>query len=226
MTKDNYKYKLGASLISAGILHLEREIKALERAKIDYIHFDVMDGIFVPRMGLFPEMLKAIKSKTFLPINVHMMTIDPESHIKNFAEAGAERIIIHTEATKHLHNSIMLIKKYGVKAGVALNPATPLSALDYILEDIDMVLIMAINPGIIGHKFIPAIFNKISDLRLKLLKYPNILIEVDGGISFDNAAKVIQKGAHLIVCGSQTIFKPETSLSKNIKEIRNIINKS
>lgn len=218
-------FKLAASIICADVLNLKREIKILEKSQIDFIHFDVMDGVFVPRLGLFPEILKAISSITAIPIEVHMMTINPDLYIKSFIQAGAERIVIHAESTKHLHRTIQAVRENGALAGIALNPATPLNVLDYILEDIWSVTLMGINPGIVGHKLIPGTLRKIADLKIRLSE-KKIFIEVDGGVTAQSAPKMIKMGADILVCGSQTIFKPKSEISGKVLELRKTVNKS
>lgn len=216
-------FLLSASIICANTLDLKKDIQQLEDGEIDYLHFDIMDGAFVPRLGLFPEMLASIKTITKIPISVHLMIEHPDNFIPIFANAGANMIIIHAESTRHLDRSIRLIKNAGVKAGVALNPATPLSVIDYVLDNIDLVMLMAINPGLIGHALIPGTLKKISDLKNKLCDYPNILIEIDGGVTFKSAPDMIKMGANMLVCGSSTIFRPEELISKKIKELRQLL---
>lgn len=216
-------FLLSASIICANTLDLKTDIRQLEDGGIDYLHFDVMDGAFVPRLGLFPEMLASIKTITKIPISAHLMIEHPDDFIPIFANAGADMIIIHAESTRHMDRSIRLIKNAGTKAGVALNPATPLSVLDYVLDDIDLVMLMAINPGIVGHQLIPGTLKKISDIKNKLRDYPNILIEIDGGVTFKSAPDMIKIGANMLVCGSSTIFKPGRPISKKIKELRQLL---
>ncbi|MCK4386467.1 MAG: ribulose-phosphate 3-epimerase [Candidatus Pacebacteria bacterium] len=223
MNKKNKSYKLAASLVCANILNLESEIKKLEKGNIDYIHFDVMDGNFVPRLGLHPEILRAVKTLTKIPVDVHLMIENPEKFIPDFVEAGGDIIVVHAETTKHLHNAIKMIRDRGAKAGVALNIATPLTVLDYLLNDIDLVMLMAINPGILGHKLIPKTMDKIKELKEKLIDYPDIMIEIDGGVNPESAPEMIKNGANLLVCGTSMIFKPEVSLEKKIQEVRNNI---
>ena len=219
------KYALAASLVCADMLNLKGEIEKLERAQVEYIHFDVMDNQFVPRYGLHPEMLSAIKKITTIPVDVHLMVENPERAIDVFAKAGADYLVVHPESTPHLHRAIKLIQAAGVKAGVALNPATPLSALDHILEDIDLVMLMAINPGIVGHKLIPEMLAKISALKKKLHKYPHMLIEIDGGVTPDSAPEMVKRGANMLVCGTSSIFKPEGDVEKRVKILRQLIEK-
>lgn len=217
-------FKLAASLICADILNLEKEIERINQSGCDYIHFDVMDGVFVPRFGLFPEILKYVKSKTNLPIDVHLMIVEPEKHLKMFYDAGADIINVHVEACTHLHRTIGLIKSFGIQSGVTLNPATPLSSLDYVLDDIDIVQLMAINPGIVGHKLIPSIMSKISDLKTLIdNKGKDIFIEIDGGVSPDSAAQMIKNGADILVCGNSTIFKPDMTVDLKTKEFISLL---
>lgn len=217
---NHISYKLAASLVCGDMLHLESEIRSLEEGGIDYIHFDVMDGHFVPRLGLHPEMLAAVKSMTDVPVDVHMMIDNPDPFIPAFVRAGGDIIVVHAESTKHLHHTIKLIRDAGARAGVALNPATPLSVLDYVLDDIDLVMLMAINPGIVGHKLIPRILDKISELKEKLVDYPNMIIEVDGGVNPESVHEMIRRGANLLVCGTSMIFKPDIAVGEKLKEVR------
>ncbi len=217
-------YQLAASLVCADMMQLGREIKLLEKARIGYIHFDVMDGVFVPRYGLHPEILQALRKITLLPVDVHLMVTDPEPYIEIFAASGATIITVHVEACAHLHRTLYKIKKTGVKAGVALNPATPLSVLDYLWDDIDLVMLMAINPGIVGHKLIPGAMQKIKDLKEKI-GGRKIIIEIDGGVTTQSAPLMIRAGAHLLVCGSSTIFRPDANVLKKTKELHNMLDK-
>lgn len=228
MTIKNNKapFLLTASLICADFLSLEKELKKLKKGGIDLIHFDVMDGSFVPRFGLFPEILSLIKKITDLPIDVHMMVQNPEDYIKVFADGGADYFVVHAESDQHLHRTLKRIHEYGMKAGVALNPATPLTVLDYLLDDLDLVLLMAINPGIVGHKLIPQMIDKIADLKMKLQRHPNVLIEVDGGVAFESAPEMVRRGANILVCGSSTIFKLDQKVDVKIKQFRKYTNRT
>lgn len=216
-------YKLAASLICANHLNFEQDIKLLEAGGIDQIHFDVMDGHFVPRLGLYPELLQSIKTLTKLPVDVHMMMDNYEFIIPAFVKSGADYIVVHAEPTHHLHRVVKLIRDLGAKAGVALNITTPLSALDYVLDDISLVMLMAINPGIVGHKLIPQVYNKIKELKEKIANHPDIIIEIDGGVSPESAAQMINFGANTLVCGTSAIFKPGGKLDDKVKEFRSII---
>lgn len=216
-------YELSASLICCDPLNIEREVKEIEKANIQYIHFDVMDGVFVPRYGLYPEMLCSLKKITSLPVDVHLMVINPEPYIQAFKEAGAGIIHVQAEGNHNLHRTVGLIRSAGVKAGVVLNIATPLNTLDYLLPDIDYVLLMAINPGIVGHKFIPQVYEKISQLEAKLKDHP-IKIVVDGGVNAETAPKMIKQGTDILVCGTSSIFRPDDgTIAENTKKLRKMI---
>lgn len=216
-------YQLSASLICGSPTALGEDIKSLEKGGINALHFDVMDGMFVPRFGLYPELLASVKKLTALPVDVHLMIEHPENFVKAFVDAGADIVVVHAESTKHLHRVIRIIKDSGCRAGVALNPGTPLSAIDYVLGDIDLVMLMVINPGIVGHKLIPSMMQKIADTREKLADYPHIKIEIDGGVSPESAAKMVEAGADMLVCGTSCIFKKGEDLTKTVREFRSYI---
>lgn len=195
--------QISPSILSADFANLKEEILSLEKGGADYIHLDVMDGLYVPNISFGPPVIKKLRDITKVPFDVHLMVDRPERYIKDFYEAGADIITIHQEATLHLHRTIEEIKSYGLKAGVSLNPATPLENLEYVLEYIDMVLIMTVNPGFGGQKYIKSMNRKIRDLR-NIIDDRNldVLIEVDGGIKLDNAKDVINLGADILVVGS------------------------
>jgi ribulose-phosphate 3-epimerase len=198
------KIKVAPSILSADFSRLGDEIRAVETAGADLIHVDVMDGHFVPNITIGPMIVQAARGVTKLPLDVHLMITSPELYIADFAKAGADYITVHVETALHLNRLVQMIKEHrGIKAAVSLNPATPLSSLDYILEDIDMVLIMSVNPGFGGQAFIPSALNKIRSLR-KLIGERGLktAIEVDGGVKPDNAAGIIEAGADILVAGS------------------------
>jgi ribulose-phosphate 3-epimerase len=223
--KNNKKLLLSASLVCADMMNIKGELLKLEKGGIDYIHFDVMDNQFVPRFGLHPEILQSIKKNTQIPVDVHLMVNNPENAIPAFIQAGADIIVFHIESTPHAHRLIRQIKSAGIRAGIAINPATNLDVLDYLLEDIDMVMLMAINPGILGHKLIPEMMKKISDLNEKLKHHKNIMIAIDGGVSFDSAQEMVKRGASFLVCGTSTIFKPEGDVDVKIVELNKLLTK-
>jgi ribulose-phosphate 3-epimerase len=214
---------IAASLICSNPLDLQKDIEELIKSKVDYIHFDVMDGQFVPRYGLYPEILTSLKKQTKIPVDVHMMVENPEDFIDDFKGAGADFYNFHIESTSHSHRIVKKIINSGMKPGVALNPATPLSTLDYLINDINMVVLMAINPGIVGHKLIPSMIQKIKDLReyANNKGNENLLIEIDGGVTFDSGKIMIEAGADILVCGTGTIYRPhEDTISNKISEFK------
>ena len=195
--------KIAPSILSANFPSLGDEIRAVEAAGADYIHIDVMDGHFVPNITIGPLVVKAARKVTDLPLDVHLMIENPDLYIPDFAEAGAGIIVVHAEATNHLHRTIQLIKSFGKRAGVALNPATSLTALDFILEELDLVLLMAVNPGFGGQDFIDSCLPKIRSLRAMLdLRGCEAELEVDGGVNESNIAVVSHAGADVFVAGS------------------------
>jgi len=214
--------KVSPSILSADFSKLGSEIQNLEKAKADLIHIDVMDGHFVPNITIGPEVINKLRKYTSLPFDVHLMISPVHNFIKNFADAGADIITIHPEATNDLESSIKKIKSYNKKVGISLNPETPLDKLNNVLDKIDLVLIMSVNPGFGGQKFIENTLNKIKKLRLKIdqLKL-KVEIEVDGGINFENSKSIIKAGADILVSGT-TIFKSnEGNIKKNIEILKN-----
>jgi len=216
--------KLSPSILSANFANLLHDINIVEKAGVDLLHIDVMDGHFVPNITIGPIVISSIKKHTSVPFDVHLMIEEPDKYINEFIEAGADILTVHVEACTHLHRTIQNIKSNGIKAGVSLNPATPISVLENILDDIDMVLLMSVNPGFGGQKFITNTLKKISDLKNMVNdRGLNIDIEVDGGIKLDNVKEVTKAGANIIVAGS-AIFNSDNILD-NIQNFRNEINK-
>ena len=186
---------LSPSLLSADVGNLAAELSALEAAGLRWVHWDVMDGRFVPNSGLF--------------FDVHLMIVEPENYLSEFQAAGADMLVVHAEATRHLQRTLAEIRRLGMKAGVALNPATPLSALEYVLEDVDMILLMSVNPGFGGQKFLPITYEKIRRLRRMLdERRLETLIQIDGGVTPDNTADLVRAGADVLVSGSAFFSVP------------------
>ena len=216
-------YKLAPSILSADFSKLGEEIKTIDQAGAEYIHIDVMDGSFVPSISFGMPVMKIIRSMTDCVFDVHLMIDEPVRYLQDFKDAGADLITVHAEACKHLDRTVTAIKEMGLKAGVALNPATPLSVLDYVLEKLDMVLIMSVNPGFGGQSFIPYSLDKIRDLKKRIDdKGLSIDIQVDGGVKLANAEEIIDAGANILVAGT-AVFGGDAA--ENVKAFKEIFNK-
>ncbi|HDD35348.1 MAG TPA: ribulose-phosphate 3-epimerase [Candidatus Desulfofervidus auxilii] len=216
----NQKVIIAPSILSANFANLEAEIKAVEEAGADWIHVDVMDGHFVPNLTIGPPVIACLRQVTKLPLDVHLMIERPERYLEDFAKAGADILTVHVEASIHLHRIVQSIHQLGKKAGVALNPATPLYFLDYVLNEVDLVLIMSVNPGFGGQKYIPYSTERIQKVHQWIKKTGlEIDLEVDGGINEDTISTVIKAGANVVVAGS-AIFGKENykEVIKNLKE--------
>ncbi|MCK5757776.1 MAG: ribulose-phosphate 3-epimerase [Clostridiales bacterium] len=199
--------KIAPSILASDFSKLGEEIKMVEMAGADYVHIDVMDGRFVPNITIGLPVVSAIKKITKMPLDVHLMIVEPDRYIKDFIDAGADLLCIHQEVAMHLARSIQYIKSLGAKAAVSLNPATDIDTLKYVMADLDMVLIMSVNPGFGGQKYIQFCTEKIRSLRTMADKLnPNLDIEVDGGITLDNIKEVVDAGANVVVAGS-SIYK-------------------
>lgn len=195
--------KIAPSILSADFARLGEEIKDVEKGGADYIHVDVMDGHFVPNITIGPLIVEAIRPITSLPLDVHLMIEKPDRYIPEFAKAGADIITVHVEACPHLHRTIQLIKSFGIKAGVVLNPHTPVSTIQHVLEDIDMVLLMTVNPGFGGQSFIHSVLPKIQEVsRMVRERGLTVDIEVDGGVNAETARLCVEAGANVLVAGS------------------------
>jgi len=206
MAKPTY---IAPSILSADFARLADEVGAVERAGADFLHIDVMDGHFVPNLTVGPPIVEALKKVTKLPLDVHLMITNADAFISEFAAAGADYLTVHVEACPHLHRTVQSIKERGVKAGVTLNPATSLTTLEEIVADVDLVLIMSVNPGFGGQKFIPSSLKKITSARQLIDRAQSrALLEVDGGVKVDNAAQVLDAGADILVAGS-AIFESQ-----------------
>lgn len=201
--------KIAPSILSADFSKLGEEVSAVEKAGADWIHFDVMDGHYVPNITIGPAVLKSVRKITQLPLDVHLMIDSPEKYIPDFKKAGADIISIHPESTNHLQRSLAMIKELGAKPGLAINPATPLYVLDHIWNDIDLILLMTVNPGFGGQKFIASMKSKIQTVKKKIEREnPNIILEIDGGVNVDNIQELSDLGVDVFVAGS-AIFESD-----------------
>lgn len=216
--------KLAPSILSADFSKLYEDVKKVEEAGVEYLHIDIMDGHFVPNISFGPMVMKSLKGKTNLVKDVHLMIENPDQFIPEFVDAGADIIVVHQEACPHLHRTIQNIKSYGVKAGVSLNPATSISTLEEILPELDMVLIMSVNPGFGGQSFIESSLDKIKRLK-KMIddRGLDIDIQVDGGVKVSNVKKVVEAGANVIVAGSAIFAQPD--VAKAVADFREEIGK-
>ena len=214
--------KIAPSILSADFSRLGEEIRKVEDAGADWIHVDVMDGAFVPNITVGPFILEAIRKVTALPLDVHLMIERPEQYISEFADAGADIITVHFEACTHLHRTIQAIKEKGKKAGVSVNPATPLVSIKYVLGDIDLLLIMSVNPGFGGQRLIPSALEKIKKARQMIDKIgADVSIEVDGGVKLENIGEVASAGADIFVSGSGVFGTKD--YKETIQEMKRII---
>lgn len=214
--------KISPSILSADFARLGEEVQAVEQAGADYIHVDVMDGHFVPNITIGAPVVKALRPITSLPLDVHLMIENPDKYIPDFASAGADIITVHQEAVLHLHRTIQLIHSLGKRAGVSLNPATPVDTLELILAEVDMVLLMTVNPGFGGQSFIPFTLEKIARMRSMIERSGrNIELEVDGGVNAENIAEIAKAGADVFVAGS-AVFNGK-DYTRNLAALRTAV---
>ncbi|WP_066683789.1 ribulose-phosphate 3-epimerase [Christensenella intestinihominis] len=206
--------KVAPSLLSADFCNMEQGVRLMERAGADYLHCDVMDGVFVPNISFGFQMISRLKDISELPLDVHLMIVQPERYVERFAEAGADFITVHAEATDHLQRVLKQIAQCGKKPGVVLNPATPLEMVKYVLDDVDLILLMSVNPGYGGQSFIPAVMQKVADLRAMIdAAGKEIDIEVDGGVDMKNCAQLREAGATVLVAGSAVFGADDPALA-------------
>ncbi len=214
------KIKIAPSILSADFARLGEEITSVTKAGADYIHVDVMDGHFVPNLTIGPVVIKSIRQYSQLPFDVHLMIEPVDPFIEAYSKAGADIITVHAEATKHLHRTLQLIKSFGKKCGVSLVPTTPASALEHIMDEVDLILVMSVNPGFGGQSFIPSQIEKIRTIRTMINKAGSeIDLEVDGGINAQTAKQVVEAGANVLVAGSAVFTNPR-DYAANIEKLR------
>ncbi|MCJ7743149.1 MAG: ribulose-phosphate 3-epimerase [Dehalococcoidales bacterium] len=220
MPKSRPRVKIAPSILSADFARLGEQVAEATKAGADYIHVDVMDGRFVPNLTIGAPVVAAIRAGTSLPLDVHLMIAAPEQHIKHFVNAGANIVTVHIEASPHIHRVIQIIKDFGVKTGIALNPGTPIETLGEILPSVDLVLVMTVNPGFGGQTFIEGMVEKIARMRAELDRRGlTAELEVDGGINAKNAPRVVQAGATVLVAGA-AIFNSSQTVAQALKKIR------
>lgn len=210
---------IAPSILAANFNHLSKDIEVINKSQADYIHFDVMDGVFVPNISFGIPVIQHVNKIAKKPLDVHLMIIEPDKFIEPFVEAGASVITVHYEACMHLHRTVQLIKNQGVKASVCLNPHTPVALLEDIITELDMVLLMSVNPGFGGQKFIENTYKKVLQLKSMIDKYnPNCLIEVDGGVNYETGKLLFDAGANVLVAGS-FVFNSENP-TETIRQLK------
>jgi ribulose-phosphate 3-epimerase len=215
--------RIGPSILSANFLKLGEELADAEAAGVDFIHFDVMDGQFVPNISFGLPVLEAIRKATSLPIDVHLMIVQPERYIAQFVEAGADTVTLHAEASLHLNRALHMIAEAGATPSVSINPATPLTAIEEVVSIADQILIMTVNPGFGGQSFIPTMLSKITRLRAMIdEKNPACRLEVDGGVKAENIARIVAAGADTFVVGS-AVFRPGVSIQQAMTDLRTAV---
>lgn len=219
--------KIGPSLMCADLGRLIENIHRLDAAEVDFYHFDIMDGRFVPNIALGPDLIRALRPHTGKPFDAHLMVEEPERFIDMIAKAGADMISVHAESKVHLQRALQQIRSYDLKAGIALNPSTPLCVLDYVMDCLDYVCVMTVNPGFAGQKFIPSTLRKIKELKKKIEREnPDISIEVDGNISNAMIPEALSNGAEMLVCGTSSLFIPGQPLEHSVRQVKALIERA
>jgi len=220
----NNSIKISASLACADALNLERDVRILKDSGVDMLHIDIMDGSFVPNFCLNIDLMHALGHVTDMPLECHVMINDPERYIEKIAKAGAKYLSIHFESTVHVQRALTLIRSFGMKAGVSLNPTTPVDVLDYIVDDIDLVTLMMINPGFAGQQLIPSMIRKIADTKrfLRVAGKDHIDILVDGNVSIENIPQMIQAGATILVGGTSSIFRQGHTIHESVELVKTL----
>lgn len=223
MAKSSNSIKVAPSILTADFGHLAQQLREAESGGADYMHLDVMDGRFVPNISFGPLLVQAVRQSTSLPLDVHLMIVEPDQYIPEFAKAGASILTVHLEACVHLHRTLQLIRDVGCRAGVAINPATPVDSLYEVLPLLDMVLVMSVNPGFGGQQFIAQSLDKLQRMRRLIDKRnPACDLEVDGGVGAHNIADVVANGANVIVAGS-AVYNAKASVAENLRTLRSAL---
>lgn len=218
--------KIAPSMMCVDLMNVERDVRKLESVNVDYLHVDIMDNHFVPNITLSSDFINGLRRITNIPLDIHLMIENPENTLHLYQDCGPEDIIcVHYETSTHIQRTLTMIRDMGCKVGIALNPGTPICMIEDLLEDIDMILIMTVNPGFAGQKLVPSTLNKIKVLRALLNErgYETIMIEADGNVSFENALKMHEAGADIYIAGTSSIFSKEGTLEENTRKLRDII---
>ncbi|ANE48239.1 ribulose-phosphate 3-epimerase [Paenibacillus swuensis] len=217
--------KISPSMMCADFRRLEDQVRELEQAGVEYLHWDIMDGRFVPNFTLGPDLMNCVRELTAIPFDLHLMMERPEDHLHLFDIRPGDIVSVHQESTTHLQRTLQAIRERGAKAAVALNPATPVYTVEHVLDDIDVLLIMTVNPGFAGQKLVPATLKKLSNVKTYLAAqgYPDIEIEVDGNVSWENAVRMREAGADIFVAGTSSIFRKGENIQELTKQFRDCI---